>query len=298
MAQSISLWGATYSDVPAITLPKSGSGTARFDDTSDANATASDIGQGKTAYVNGTKISGNITNGSATAPNTISGTGATVSTGTNTLTLTKTVSVTPSVTAGYISSGTAGNSSVSLTAAVTTKVGETFTPGTTNQTISKDTYLTGVQTIEGDANLVAGNIKSGVSIFGVTGSYSGGGVTGVAKGTVTYSSNVSTSTSTKICDDVDDIGFTPTKFFFWRTGISATDKHVNYASFVTLDSTHYVRTRTTYSGQSSTLSSAGDTQSWTVRSSGYLYFTTNGVFFRSSSSYILASGTWNWLAIQ
>ena len=48
-------------------------------------------------------------NGSATAPSSISGTSATVSTGTNTLTLTKTVSVTPSVTAGYVSSGTAGN---------------------------------------------------------------------------------------------------------------------------------------------------------------------------------------------
>ena len=116
-------------------------------------------------------------NGSATAPSSISGTSASVSTGTNTLTLTKTVSVTPSVTAGYVSSGTAGNSSVSLTASVTTKAAATITPGTTNQTISSGTYLTGTQTISGDSNLVAGNIKKNVSIFGVTGSYeaSGGG---------------------------------------------------------------------------------------------------------------------------
>ena len=57
--------------------------------------------------------------GSTTAPATISGTAASITTGTNTLTLTKTVSITPSVTAGYISAGTAGNSSVSLTANVT-----------------------------------------------------------------------------------------------------------------------------------------------------------------------------------
>lgn len=59
--------------------------------------------------------------GTATVPASISGTGASVSTGTNTLTFTKTVSITPSVTAGYVSSGTAGNSSVSLTATVNTR---------------------------------------------------------------------------------------------------------------------------------------------------------------------------------
>ena len=111
-------------------------------------------------------------NGSVTAPNSISGTTATVSTGTNTLTLTKTVSVTPNVTtAGYISSGTAGNSSISLTANVTTKAAATITPGTSDQTIASGTYLTGAQTIVGDTDLIAKNIKSGISIFGVTGNF-------------------------------------------------------------------------------------------------------------------------------
>ena len=58
--------------------------------------------------------------GSATPASSISATGATVSTsGSNTLTLSKSsVSNTPTVSAGYISSGTAGNSSVSLSATV------------------------------------------------------------------------------------------------------------------------------------------------------------------------------------
>lgn len=61
-----------------------------------------------------------VPTGSVTAPSSISGSSAAVSTsGTNTLTLTKSVSVTPNVTtAGYVSSGTAGNSSVSLSASV------------------------------------------------------------------------------------------------------------------------------------------------------------------------------------
>ena len=56
-----------------------------------------------------------------------------------------------------------------------TKAATTYTPTTTNQTISAGTYLTGAQTVKGDANLVASNIKSGVSIFGVTGNYQGSG---------------------------------------------------------------------------------------------------------------------------
>jgi len=58
--------------------------------------------------------------GTVTAPSTITGTAATVSTGTNTLTLSKTVSVTPSVTtAGYVTTGTAGNATVTLSATAT-----------------------------------------------------------------------------------------------------------------------------------------------------------------------------------
>ena len=118
-----------------------------------------------------------VANGSATGPSSISASSATVSTGTNTLTLTKTgVTTTPTVTAGYVASATASTATVALTASVTTKAAATITPGTSNQEIASGTYLTGKQTISGDANLVAGNIKSGVSIFGVAGSYAGASV--------------------------------------------------------------------------------------------------------------------------
>ena len=146
--------------------------------------------------------------GSVTAPASITGSSATVSTGTNTLTLTKTVSVTPSVTtAGYISSGTAGNSSVSLTASVTTQAAQTLYPSSTDQTIASGRYLTGTQTVKAvtTTNLTADNIKSGVTVqvgdsadsdrvLSVTGTYSGGG--GGSKNVqVAQSTTRSTSTS-------------------------------------------------------------------------------------------------------
>lgn len=67
--------------------------------------------------------------------------------------------------AGQVSSGTK-----SVTKQLTTQAAQTITPSTSDKTIASGQYLTGTQTIEGDSNLVAGNIKSGVSIFGVEGS--------------------------------------------------------------------------------------------------------------------------------
>ena len=108
-----------------------------------------------------------VANGTVVPTASISATSATLSTGTNTITLTKTVSNTPNVsTAGYISAGTAGNSSVSLTATVTTKAATTYRASTSNQTIAAGTYLTGTQTIAAvsQTNLSAANIKAGTTI--------------------------------------------------------------------------------------------------------------------------------------
>jgi len=171
MAQNVVINGVTYSDVPQVSIPLSGtSGTADFYDTSDATLdSGGKMLSGNTAYADGVKYTGTIStksgtdisasgdtvtvpagyyatqqtkavaSGSATAPATISGTSASLSTGTNTLTLSKTISVTPTVSAGYVSSGTAGNSSVSLSASVTTKGATTYTPSTSDQTIASGT---------------------------------------------------------------------------------------------------------------------------------------------------------------
>lgn len=64
MAQSIRLLGTTYNDVPAVTLPKSTSGTATFTDVTPTTATASDVASGKIFFTsNGTQTTGTASGG-------------------------------------------------------------------------------------------------------------------------------------------------------------------------------------------------------------------------------------------
>ena len=181
--------------VNAISSTYVGSGVAQRD-SSNLSASGATVTAPSGYYASAATKT--ISSGTATPAASISGTSATVSTGTNTLTLSKTVSNTPQVSAGYVSSGTAGNSSVSLTASVTTKAATTYHPSASQQTIASGTYLTGTQTINAvtTTNLTAANIKNGVtvtvgdssdpdSVTSVTGTYEGGGSSGMQIATKT-----------------------------------------------------------------------------------------------------------------
>ena len=50
---------------------------------------------------------------------------------------------------------------------------QSYTPSTATQLISKEQYIKGDQIILGDTNLIPGNIKAGIAIFGVDGTYEG-----------------------------------------------------------------------------------------------------------------------------
>ena len=120
--------------------------------------------------------------------------------------------VTPSESQQTVSpdSGYDGLSSVTVGAVSSTYVGSgvakkaaaTYTPGTSDQSIASGQYLSGAQTIKGDQNLLAANIKSGVSIFGVAGNYTGSGGAGsglsMATGTTT-SGTIETGLSSIQC---------------------------------------------------------------------------------------------------
>ena len=204
-------------------------------DVSDTTATAGDVLSGKYFYTSaGTKTQGSIASksssnltvsgatvtapagyyssaasksvasGSATTPATTITANPSItvnSSGLITATTSATQSVTPTVGAGYVSSGTAGTITVSgsNTSQLTAQAAQTITPTTTDQTIASGKYLTGAQTIKGDANLVAANIAEGVTIFGVQGTYEGESypsADGVSFGTVpliTFTINIYTT---------------------------------------------------------------------------------------------------------
>lgn len=80
MAQNITLLGASYSDVPAVTLPKTGGGTATFTDVTDTTAAASDVASGKYFYTDaGVRTEGTASGGGG-ASNFVHGTFTTPST--------------------------------------------------------------------------------------------------------------------------------------------------------------------------------------------------------------------------
>ena len=181
-----------------------------------------------------------IHTGSVTAPSLITGTNASFSIDSGVITLQKVIDVAPNVTdPGYISYGTLNNSTVRLSASLTGKSAATYTPTTTNQTIAGGQYLEGSQTILGDANLVASNIKKGVTIFNKTGTYE-------PKNTQIYmGSNSTTATSYTALSGVSltvaKTGTYAVKFTIWKGNNSTNSTGALYRNGTALEATRTAR---------------------------------------------------------
>ena len=171
-------------------------------DTSDATATASDMAEGVTAYVNGEKVTGNVAVYSGKFSSfltekqiSFSQSDSRIRFITNERTKNALFRIGSTqeflaaaaffgnATAEDVAEGKTFTSTAGLKvtgtakASVPTLQAKTVTPSAAEQTVTPDSGYDGLSsvTVEGDANLVPGNIKSGVSIFGVTGSFAGSG---------------------------------------------------------------------------------------------------------------------------
>ena len=97
--------------------------------------------------------------------------------------------------AGYVALGTKR-----ATKQLDTQAAATITPGTSAKTaVAAGRYTTGAVTVAGDPNLAPGNIKSGVSIFGVNGNYEGDSLSNLSLAVATAYQPISpTITASKI----------------------------------------------------------------------------------------------------
>lgn len=113
----------------------------------DATANATDIVKGKTAYISTGKVTGTFEGILTNDANAIAG--------------------------DILTGKTAYINGKKVTGTAPAKEESTIVPNTSDQTIAAGTHLTGLITIKGDPNLIAENIKQGISIFGITGTYNG-----------------------------------------------------------------------------------------------------------------------------
>lgn len=171
-------------------------------DTSDATATAADMKNGVTAYVNGEKITGsaytrgnvnavvdgkphylqtgfyegiNIPGDTELLPENIKS-GIEIYGTTGTLESLDTSDAT-ATSSDILLNKTAYVNREKLTGTIESLEATEYIPSNMDQIIEVGKYISGNQTIKGDANLLPQNIKNGVSIFGVEGTYDAGGTT-------------------------------------------------------------------------------------------------------------------------
>lgn len=166
-----------YSYVGSDTDDESGSGTIKSKAASTYYATTSDQTIAAGQYLSGAQTIKGLSQTNLSAANIKTGVTVAVNNGNanvysvaGTFCSDATLDSNARMLSGYIGYGKSGTK---YTGSIASKAAATYTPTTSNQTIAAGQYLSGAQTIAGNSNLKAANIKKGITIFGVTGTFEG-----------------------------------------------------------------------------------------------------------------------------
>ena len=337
MSQNITLLGASYTDVPSVLLPKTGGGTAQFDDTTDANAVASDILSGKTAYVNGTKLVGTGSGGSATTryitlfdndvevisdnpnyiwinnqPEPISVGDRYRVTWKNTV-YTVTAKNDPDIGDWY--GNTFGNAAIlggeddpSDAPFVAYK-----TRWSTNE-MQLSTEETGTFALKIEKIVYGDNLNLQSKTITTNGTYTAdsgydalesvtvnvSGSGNFKKGSVTISQDY-TTTGNRTIVSLATIGFTPKQFYMWisdKSAMSGKQYTILRASFESDDNGGYIRSVIRYSNTSNSLGASQNVTNWTTQTNYHLYNDGTNIYYRTTTGYnLFKDSVYNWVAV-
>lgn len=170
-------------------------------------------------------------------------------------------------TTGYVAAGTK-----SATKQLSTQAAQTITPGTSDKTIASEKYLTGTQTIKGDANLIPANIAEGVSIFGVEGTMKASSG-GFPNGTEWTKSNVSSRSISSI---------------YYTNGLWVIGCNSNGGLYYSTDG----KTWTKSNNGTTIYEVYGAANMWIARGNSYIYYSTDGKTWTQTSASVQSSTPW------
>lgn len=332
MAQNVTVAGASYSDVPAVELPKTGGGTATFYDadfktvsqtltniTSSVDETR--VENGNSFYCELTPTSGyvissiTVTMGGVDITDQVFKAG----TGAKTITANGTYAASADGLSGYtavsvnVSGGSASLGTKSITtngtynassdnldgySQVTVNVPNTYSASDEGKVVSSGALVSQTST-----TYVTNGTYDTTTINSVTVNVSAGvGYTRYKTGTITPSADYKTGTNVELVS-IATLGFTPSKFTIAPTDLS----DISGKQYAIIGSTyeavgnpvHYRRSYTRYQNTSNSLGQAGNLNSWTTRNDGCLYLSNNVIYFRASSNTILFKDVeYTWYAYE
>lgn len=266
---NITLMGASYTDVPAVDLPKTGGGTVRFYENGGGGMSVSDIpnSTGTGTVVTGTVLSNLITK-----------------------------SITQNGTYDAEDDNADGYSSVTVNV-----TNQDYNDALTAFGVQSN-LASGITALTTYANEITG--ESDTTLSDAVRSLADGYGVKVKAGTFTPSETYNT-TGNRLIVSLANIGFTPTKFVLQLADLAS----VNATQYAVIESSYekcgdgntpyYLRKTVRYSNTSGTIGANISTTAWTTQTNYYLYNDSTNIYLRTTNTFVLLKDkVYRWIAYE